>query len=325
MSTSRLILSILGAALLAALAPVAQADEAKPAGDAPLTMASVMESATAADWRDLDPDNTLYMDLPTGRVIIELAPQFAPKHVANLRVMAHEHYFDGLAILRSQDNYVVQWGDPKAENAADGDTPLKSLGTAKAKLEGEYFRSAAGLPFIALTDPDPYAAEVGFSDGFAVGRDGKDGRAWLAHCYGTVGAGRDNASDSGSGAELYAVIGQSPRHLDRNVTLVGQVWSGMELLSVQPRGSGPLGFYAGKETGMPILSVKLATDVPKDERVPLQVLRTDSDTFKQLIEARRTRNEEWFLDPVGHLGVCNLPIPVRLKPVPEDSASPAKA
>lgn len=325
MPTSRFVLPLFGAALFASLAPAAPADDTEPAKDAPPTMASVMASATDADWRDLDPDNTLYMDLPTGRVIIELAPQFAPNHVANLRVMAHEHYFDGLAILRAQDNYVVQWGDPKAENAADGDNPPKSLGNAKAGLEGEYFRRAAGLPFTPLTDPDSYAAEVGFSDGFPVGRDGKDGRAWLAHCYGMVGAGRGNESDSGSGAELYVVIGQSPRHLDRNVTLLGQVWSGMALLSVQPRGSGPLGFYAGKETGMPILSMKLASDVPKDERVPLQVLRTDSATFQQLIEARRTRNEEWFLDPAGHIGVCNLPIPVRLKPAPADSVAPAKA
>src|SRR5690348_7749727 len=80
------------------------------------TMQQVIEASTPADWRTLDPQDTLYLDLAGGRVVIELAPGYAPLHAANLRTMAHEHYFDGLAILRVQDNFVTQWGDPDAED-----------------------------------------------------------------------------------------------------------------------------------------------------------------------------------------------------------------
>ena len=291
------------------------ADEAKPDKPAAPTMASVMDTAKDSDWRDLDPDNTLYMDLPGGRVVIELAPQFAPLGVDNIRTLVKEGYFDGLAIIRSQDNYVVQWGDPNADNAADSENPPKSIGKAKEKVAGEYFRKAEGLPFTALPDPDSYAPQTGFSGGFPVGRDGADGRAWLTHCYGMVGVARGMEPDSGNGAQLYVIIGHAPRHLDRNVTLVGEVWSGMELLSTMPRGKGQLGFYEDPSRRTSIASIKLASDVPEDQRQPIQIMKTDSDTFKQLIQARRHRAEDWFLDPADHLSVCNMIIPSRLKPV----------
>ena len=287
-------------------------DEAKPTA-AP-TMASVMESAKDSDWRDLDPDNTLYMDLPGGRVIIELAPAFAPQGVANIRQLVKDGYFDGLAIIRSQDNYVVQWGDPNADNAAGSENPPKAIGKAKDKVPGEYFRKAEGLPFTALPDPDTYATQTGFSDGFPVGRDGADGRAWLTHCYGMLGVARGMEPDSGNGAQLYVVIGHAPRHLDRNVTLVGQVWAGMELLSTMPRGKGPLGFYEDPSRRTSIASIRLASDLAEDQRQPIQIMKTDSDTFGQLIQARRHRAEDWFLDPADHLSVCNMIIPSRLKP-----------
>jgi len=134
---------------------------------------------------------------------------------------------------------------------------------------------------------------------------------WLAHCYGMVGAGRDTAVDSGGGTELYVVIGHAPRHLDRNVTLLGRVWQGIELLSVLPRGAGPLGFYEKPEQRVPVKSVRIAADVPVSERTALEVLRTESSSFDQLIESRRNRPEDWYHFQAGHIELCNVPIPVR--------------
>ena len=188
------------------------------------TTQEVVEGAPPSAWRPLDDERTLYLELPAGRVVIELAPQFAPRHVANVKALARGGYWDGLVILRAQDNYVVQWGDPDDEEPARA----RPLGKADAKLPAEFIRPAAGLPFTRLPDVDGWAAEVGFSDGFAAAREGAAGVAWLAHCYGVVGAGRDTAPDSSNGASLYAVIGQSPRHLDRNITTVGRVVQGME-------------------------------------------------------------------------------------------------
>ena len=291
---------------LACLAPLASAaTAAKP------TMQQVLDASKASDWRSLAPENTLYMDLPGGRVIIELAPAFAPLHAANIRSLVRAHYFDGLAILRVQDNFVTQWGDPEAGNK----DKARALGKASARVAPEFERTIGDdLPFTLLPDGDVYATEVGFSHGMPIARDTRAGKAWLAHCYGMVGAGRDNGVDTGSGAELYVVIGQAPRQLDRNIALVGRVVQGMELLSALPRGSGALGFYEKPEQRLPIRSVRLAADVADAERTPLEILRTDTATFDALVESRRNRGDEWYKRPAGKIELCSVPIPVRTPP-----------
>jgi peptidylprolyl isomerase len=113
---------------------------------------------------------------------------------------------------------------------------------------------------------------------------------------------------------MYAVIGNPPRQLDRNVTLVGRVLKGVELLSTLPRGSGEMGFYVGSEPPVPIASVRIAADVPAVERTPLEVLRTDSATFRTMLEQRRNRREAWFKFNPGHIELCNVPLPVRTPP-----------
>jgi peptidylprolyl isomerase len=276
-------------------------------------MAGVLAASQPGDWRGLDPENTLYLELPAGRVVIELATALAPNHVANVKALAREHYYDGLAILRVQDNYVVQWGDPNAEKP----DLARKIQHAQKTLSAEFERRLdVKLPFTRLPDGDLYADEVGFSGGFPVARDPRSGKMWLVHGYGMVGAGRDNAPDSGGGAELYAVIGHAPRHLDRNVTLLGRVVQGMELLSALPRGTGPMGFYEKAEQRLPIKAIRVAADVPEAERTNLEVMRTDTPVFQALIESRRNRREEWFQVPAGHIEINSVPIPVRLKTRP---------
>jgi peptidylprolyl isomerase len=274
----------------------------------PLTMAEVLAASKPGDWRPLDPENTLYIELRSGRVIIELAPTYAPRHVGNVKALAREKYFDGLAIVRAQDNYVVQLADPDAEKPERA----RKIQTARKTLPPEFDRALdRTVPFTRLADGDVYAPEVGFSNGFPAVRDPKTGKMWLTHCYGMVGAGRDVGIDTGGGAELYVVIGHSPRQLDRNVTLLGRVVKGMELLSTLPRGTGPLGFYEKPEQHVPLKAVRVAADVPPAERTELEVMRTDSRAFVDLIESRRNRREEWFATPGGHIEICNVPIPVR--------------
>lgn len=273
-----------------------------PASAAGRTMAEVLAAAKPSDWRPVNPENTLYMDLPADRVVIELQPEFAPKHTANLRALTRAKYFDGLAITRSQDNFVVQWGDANAQ---------KSFGEAKKSLAPEFTRPAAGLKFTALPDPDTYAAQTGFVNGFPAARESAQGSAWLVHCYGMVGAGRENDANSGSGAELYVVNGHAIRMLDRNITVVGRVLQGMDVLSTMPRGRGPMGFYQKLEERTPIMQIRLAADVPAAERTNLEVLRTDTQTFTDLVESRRNRQDEWYKVPAGRIDVCSVPLPVR--------------
>lgn len=265
----------------------------------------LLDASPPSDWRTPDPEHTLYMELEGGRVVIELAPEFAPAHVANIRTLAREGFWDGLAIYRAQDNFVVQFGDPSEDEGE-----RKPLGSARTALPAEFERTGDGLGFTALPDPDGWSHQAGFVDGFPAAR-AADGTTWLAHCYGMVGAGRGMEPDSSTGAELYVVIGQAPRQLDRNITVVGRVIDGIGLLSAIPRGPEPMGVYEDAGRHVPIHSVRLASDLPPGARSDIELLRTDSRTFAAVTEARRNRRDDWYHVPAGHIDLCNVPLPGR--------------
>jgi peptidylprolyl isomerase len=274
-----------------------------PAAARPVTVADLLTASSPGDWRRPDPENTLYLELPGGRVVIELAPRVAPRHVENIKRLARAHYFDGLGVVRAQDNYVVQWNDPDHHRAI----PAGVVAVAPE------FTAAPGANgrFEPLPDRDAYAPQVGFLDGFPAARDPRSRTVWLAHCYGMVGVGRDDPPES-DGTEMYAVIGHAPRQIDRNVALVGRVLLGVEVLSTLPRGNGEMGFYTAPQSPVPIISVKVAADVPAAERTPIEVLRTDSAVFRKIVDQRRNRREAWFKFNPGHIDLCNVPLPARL-------------
>jgi peptidylprolyl isomerase len=289
------------AAALLATAAVMAAPTAISA-PAPVTPTSILAAAPASDWANIDPNDLLVIDLARGgRVVIALADAFAPVHIANIRMLAHVQWYDGLAIERVQDDYVTQWGDP------DGKKSLPPDITQPAPAE--YTRPAAELPFTALPYPDTFAERVGFSGPFPVAESG--GEAWLTHCYGMVGVGRDLNPDTGTGAELYAVIGQSPRGLDRNIAVVGRVVAGIDLLAALPRGTADLGFYADPGERPPIRQVRLAVDLPPADQPHFQVLKETSETFRAWVHVRANRQDSFFVRPAGAIDVCNAMPPVR--------------
>lgn len=261
----------------------------------------VLAQSAPADWRSLDPESTLYLDLPAGRVVIELAPAFAPAHVARIRALARLTPTLAMEVVRVQENYVVQWA-PKT------DAPKLA-----ATLPAEYTRTSADLPFFRLDDGDVYAPEVGWTLGMPTARDPQSGTSWLAHCYGMVGVGRDMPPDTGDGSELYVVNGHAPRHLDRNLAVVGRIVQGMELLTSLPRGTEVMGFYAKPEQRTAFKSVRVAADVPDAERTPLEILRTDTQTWADYVAARRNRRETFFAVPTGRVELCNVAVAVRVK------------
>lgn len=271
------------------------------------TVADVVKASKPSDWRALDPENTVYMDLPTGRVIMELAPAFAPATAANIRALVREKYFDGLFIIRSQDGFVVQWGDPDEENPK----PFKAAKAVKEEFTVPIKDAARAGVFTRLKDGDVYAPQVGHVNGFPVARDPARGETWLPHCYGMIGVARDTGYDSGNGSQLYVVTGHAPRHLDRNITVVGRIVQGMPLLSAPPRGTGAAGFYEKLEQRMPIQSVRIAADLPEAERSKFEVMRTDSATYQAVVEAQRNRGGPWTKVATGKIDLCNAPIPVR--------------
>ena len=280
---------------------------AAPPPAKPKTPSEIVAEAPQSAWRDISPDDLLIMDLRNGaHVVIQLAPEFAPVHVANIRALAKGGWWNGSTIYRVQDNYVVQWGNNESKR------PLPP--GVVAKPPAEYHRLLKGLAVKPLGHADDYAPSAGFAGGWPIGYDQRGGTANLTHCYGYVGVGRDLSPDTGTGGELYAVIGHAPRHLDRNIAVVGRVIDGIDHLSSLPRGTEALGFYKEESMHVPISSVRLASEVPAAERTAYQYMDTASATFAAYLNGRANRKDDFFIRPAGGVDLCNAAVPVRKKP-----------
>ena len=292
--------------LIAGGALIASAAVAQPAAKL-LTPTDIIAQAPAAAWRTIPADDLLVMELGKGgRIVIQLAPEFAPVHVANIRALARGGWWDGAAIYRVQDNYVAQWGQGESER------PFPQ--GVVAKPPAEYARPLRGLPVRPLGFVDPYAPAAGYALGWPIGYSPRGGTANLTHCYASIGVGRDLAPDTGSGGELYAVIGHGPRQLDRNIAVVGRVVEGIERLSSLPRGTGDLGFYKEGEPTTPIARIRLASQLPPAERPSFQYMDTKSATFGRYVRLRANRKDAFYERPAGGVDLCNAPVPVRKTP-----------
>jgi peptidylprolyl isomerase len=282
--------SFLAIALQAATAPAAP----RPADPLP------------ADWKAIHPDELLVMTLAgERRVVIRLAPRYTPVHVANIRALASAHWWDGESVYRVHDNYVVQWGDASEKKAL----PVGVIAQPPAEYWWPRYDAVT-----RLTQTDPYSTRAGHSaDGWPLATNGKV--AWLPHCYGMVGVARDLKPSTGSGGDLYAVIGHGPRHLDRNIAIVGRVLEGIEHLSSLPRGTeGGLGLYKEVSQRVPITSVRLASDLPPAERPHFEYRAADNARFAAWVKARENREPPFFEVPAGGADICNVMPPVRRVP-----------
>ena len=304
-------LLLLAAPLLMAQAPPPQI----PAALANTSADQIIEAAPAAHWLAIDPDDIMVMETAAGSMLVQLAPQFAPAHVAAIKALVRAGRFDDGRIVRVQDNYVVQW----AAKPLDGKEPVSQPPDVREQrqrqmaLPAEYERSAKGLAFTRSPFKDSYAI-AGWVSGWQAARDAKAGTAWLAHCYGSVGVGRDMPPDTGDGAELYTVIGHGPRHLDRNIANVGRVLAGIEPHAALPRGTEALGFYKDEASRVKIPRVRLASQIAGFPK--WQMMDTASRSFAAVVQARANRTG-FFVRPAAAADLCTLKVPVR--PIPSTS------
>ncbi|WP_235917912.1 peptidylprolyl isomerase [Croceibacterium xixiisoli] len=317
----------MSAALLAltALPPAASAQEAAPAKPTP---ADVVAAAPATDWRAIDPADLLVMELAPDtagqprRVIIQLIPPpFSAGWTGNIRALARAHWWDGTSVYRVVDNWVAQWGD--GEDDKPDAKPLP--GGLLVVPESDYLTPIEtgpedGRDFVLTPEKqevvinrwiDSYAI-TGFAAGWPIALDDSGGRSgWPVHCYGSVGVARDLSPDTGTGAELYAVIGHAPRALDRNIAVVGRVIAGIEHLSTLPRGRGEAGVYDDAALRVPIRSVRLGDELPPAERPHFEYLASDSASFARYLHLRANRDDDFYRAPAKGVDICNAPVPLR--------------
>jgi peptidylprolyl isomerase len=286
------------------LAATALLTAAAPAPPKLPTPNDIVAAAPSSAWKTIPADDLLVIDLSNGgRVIVQLAPVFAAVHVANIKALARGGYWSGAGVYRLQDDYVAQWG------LNDSNKPWPA--GVKPKPPAEYRRALKGLRVTPLGSPDPYAPAAGFADGWPVAYSAKAGWANLAHCYDSVGVARDLAPDTGTGGELYAVIGHAPRQLDRNIALVGRVIEGIDRLSSLPRGTEALGFYKDKAQYAPIVSIRVASDMPVTGRPAYQVMDTASPSFAKYLKLRANRHDAFYEVAARGVDLCNVQVPVR--------------
>lgn len=255
------------------------------------------------EWRTLDANKTVLLTLPHGKVVIELAPQFSPKHVEQFIKLTKGGHYNGNKFYRVIDGFVAQ-GGPEEDSIADKSVPI-------LKMESD-FTTDENWQFTKIQDNDLFAEQTGFKDGFPLAHNPNEKKAWLTHCPGVIAMARGNEPDSGS-SHFYIVNGQAPRYLDRIMTVFGRVVYGMNNVQAITRTSVIEGDTpVDKKDYTSMISVQMMSDVPKEQQILLQVQNTEHPAYSAMIVKRKKRaNDFFYKKPPPVLDVCQTPVKTR--------------
>lgn len=124
-----------------------------------------MASSAANSKPKLDPENTIYMDLPAGRVVIELRPDLAPNHVARIKELVRKGFYDGLTFHRVIPGFMAQTGDPKGDGTGGSGKNLKAEFSSAKHVRGTVSMARAASPNSADSQFFICFAPASFLDG----------------------------------------------------------------------------------------------------------------------------------------------------------------
>lgn len=258
----------------------------------------ILTDAPDEAWRSLDPENIIYMDLPTGRVVIELRSDFAPRHVERIRGLVREGFYNGLHFHRVIEGFMAQGGDPNEDGTGGSDKP---------DLDEEFARDTTEVDNFTVVGRDRIAARVGFVDGMPVAaqpellrvfRLDRKVKVWGTHCPGVMSMARATNPNSAN-SQFFLMIGDSRLNLDKRYTTWGWIVDGFKHSRRIERGEPPV-------RPTPIVRVRIMADVPEDERSDIQVMRTDSAEFMEFLTASGQVRDGLVRD------FCGIKVPVRV-------------
>ena len=283
--------------ILALASGVASAQQSASPTSTPAPNAVVNSS-----WQLLPQDNLLYLDTDQGRIVILLAPAFAPEHVKRVKELVKAGFYDGVTFYRVIEGFVAQFGVPEHEWGSRAKlTPMKAEFSWPVRSSD---------PYLLVQRPDLLAEETGFNQGFAVARE--QNQEWLVHCPGVVNMARANEPDTGV-ADIAIMMGQAPRHLDKNMSAFGKVIWGQYAINRIRRGDIADGGVIGSAAARTVIKqARLGTDLAPDRQLQLEWLSTSSSEFSQSLAERRSRTHVFYQHKGnGNMDVCYPQVPVR--------------
>jgi len=263
-------------------------------------------SAPDTAWRDLDPENTLYIDTSKGRIVLELYPEIAPIHVERIKKLASEKFYDGIIFHRVIEGFMNQTGDPLGDGT--GDSPYPDI-----QAEFAFARNAATMPVQGLGDtksklPDGKTVATGFYKALPLATpadttflSAKKPNSYGLHCKGVASMARTQIPNSAN-SQIFLMRAEY-RSLDAEYSIWGATVYGHENLTKLNVGVvGEPGFDPDK-----MVKVRLASDVPASDRMPIQVLKTDIPEFYDFVGGLKKKT--------GRMPkICDIQVPSRLKP-----------
>lgn len=249
------------------------------------------------NWRTIDPENLLVIDTSKGRILIEMRPDLAPKAVERVKLLAREHVYDGLQFHRVIDGFVAQTGNPNNKDGGTSSHPnLEPEFTGRIKSDSQDYvrlstRSDGSAGFLGTLPVETVSAAEDAR------RNQGTTETWGAFCPGVLGMGRGDALDSAN-SEIFFMRGAS-RRLDRLYTAWGMTVGGLETVFKLAVGEPP--------TAPDVMtSVRVAADIPEDERPSVEAIKASSPDFLSYAGLVRGKERSDF-------SICDLRVTVEVK------------
>lgn len=302
----RTIFALALSAALAGSACAAENTEAQ-ANDLTAVAGATLAGFSAPDeaWRTVDPENLLVIDTKYGDIAVELFPEIAPNHVAQIKALTKQGFYNDVVFHRVIDGFMNQTGDGTNGNGT-GDSTLPDIAAEFT------FRRGADMPFTLLTARKVGDSEigVGFYKNLPIASQPtsqamftKDNKvdAFGLHCKGVTSMARTSDPNSAN-SQFFLMRGQA-EHLDTQYSIWGNTVMGYELLE-KPQ-VGTIGDVPGWIPDR-MNTVEIAADMDEAERPTVQVLRTDSPAFTNWLKTQKTADGSFP-------NVCDLQVPTRTK------------
>ena len=299
MRLRRTLSAVIGSSLLAIAFGGAAAKDKDEDEEALKTPYQIVNEAPDDVWRTIKPENMLVMDLPSGEIIIELRPDFAPNHVERIKELTRAGFYDGLKFHRVIEGFVAQGGDPKGDGTGGSELP---------NLEAEFFSDSSEVQKFDRIGRDRVAAQIGFVEGMPVAAEPEALRSfradrrvmlWPAHCPGVMSMARATPPNSAN-SQFFLMIGDARDSLDQRYSVWGLIVDGVENSRRIIRGEPPV-------RPTPIVRMRIGSDVPAEELPKVEIIDTSHEVFAKFLKRAQYVNDDGLVKDL-----CSIRTPRRV-------------